>query len=238
MRIILSPQRRDDTLVIVKSGDLLTVNGENFDFSSMGDGDTLPASAINCQWFVDKVDRVNGQLVLTVLFPNPLNYSLEQAFPNDLINVPDGRVELPKPLADESGGYPEPAPLPGTIAPGTIDWSQLVTKAMKDASAAAAQLAAAKLDLSARSSKASTQINRLQDRIDTIGFGIDIGEATEEDEAEQAALLLQLKAWKTYKFALGKVTVQPTWYQAPVWPVEPPIPEIIAAPMLATAETI
>jgi hypothetical protein len=35
-----------------------------------------------------------------------------------------------------------------------------------------------------------------------------------------------------------KVTVQPTWYQAPVWPVEPPIPEIIAAPMLVAAETI
>jgi hypothetical protein len=27
------------------------------------------------------------------------------------------------------------------------------------------------------------------------------------------------------------VTVQPTWYQAPVWPVEPSIPEIIAAPL-------
>lgn len=119
-----------------------------------------------------------------------------------------------------------------------IDWSQLITKAMKDAAAAAAKLAAAKLDLSARNSRAAEQIKRIQDRIDTIGFGIEIGEATPEEEAEQAALLLNLKAWKTYKYALGKVTVQPTWYQAPVWPVEPPIPEIIAAPMLGSAETI
>ncbi|WP_445572070.1 phage tail protein [Pseudomonas sp. E102] len=119
-----------------------------------------------------------------------------------------------------------------------IDWLQLITKAMKDAAAAAAQLAAAKLDLSARNNKAAEQIARIQDRIDTIGFGIEIGEATPEEEAEQAALLLNLKAWKTYKYALGKVTVQPTWYQAPVWPVEPPIPEIIAAPMLGSAETI
>jgi hypothetical protein len=63
-----------------------------------------------------------------------------------------------------------------------------------------------------------------------VGFGIDIGEATADDEAEQAALVLNLKAWKTYKFALGKVTVQPTWYAAPVWPAEPPTPVIVAAP--------
>ena len=70
-----------------------------------------------------------------------------------------------------------------------------------------------------------------------IGFGIEAGEATDEDIAEQASLLATLKAWKVYKFALGKVTVQPTWYQAPVWPAEPPVPDIVAAPMLSAAET-
>lgn len=112
-----------------------------------------------------------------------------------------------------------------------IDWSKLITKAMKDAVQAAEALALAKAELAARNSAAVSQIARIQDRIDTIGFGIEVGEATAEDEAEQAALLVTLKAWKTYKFALGKVTVQPTWYQAPVWPVEPSIPEIIAAPL-------
>lgn len=119
-----------------------------------------------------------------------------------------------------------------------IDWTQLITQAMKDASLQASQLAAAKSELAARNAKALTQIARIQDRVDTIGFGIDIGEATPEDEAEQAALLATLKAWKAYKFALGKVTTQPTWYQAPVWPIEPPIPEIIAAPLLSEAEAI
>lgn len=114
-----------------------------------------------------------------------------------------------------------------------IDWSKLITKAMKDAVQAAEALALAKAELAARNSTAVSQIARIQDRIDTIGFGIEVGEATAEDEAEQAALLVTLKAWKTYKFALGKVTVQPTWYQAPVWPAEPPIPEIIAAPLLS-----
>lgn len=119
-----------------------------------------------------------------------------------------------------------------------IDWSQLITKAMKIAAAQAAQLAAAKAELSAKNARAVTQIARIQDRIDTIGFGIADGEATLEEEAEQAALLITLKVWQKYKYALGKVTVQPTWYQAPVWPVEPPIPEIIAAPMLGSVETI
>ncbi|MGU3345813.1 phage tail protein [Pseudomonas monsensis] len=121
---------------------------------------------------------------------------------------------------------------------GVIDWSMLITSEMKAAAAAVEHLAQAKADLTARNAKAVIQIARIQDRVDTIGFGIDIGEATEEDEAELAALSVTIKAWKTYKFALGKVTTQPTWYQAPIWPIEPPIPEIVAAPMLVTTESV
>ena len=119
-----------------------------------------------------------------------------------------------------------------------IDWSQLITKAMKDAAAQAAQLAAAKAELSGRNFKALAQIARIQERIDTIGFGIEVGEATEEDETEQAALLINLKAWKTYKFALGKVTAQSTWYAAPVWPIEPVVPVIVADPEVLAVELI
>ena len=113
-----------------------------------------------------------------------------------------------------------------------IDWSQLVTKEMKDAIVAARELTLAKMDLAARNSAAAAQIARIQDRIETLGYGIESGEATPEEEAEAVALAPTLKAWKAYKFALGKVTAQPTWYQAPVWPAAPAIPEIAAAPML------
>ncbi|WP_223464831.1 phage tail protein [Pseudomonas sp. GL-RE-26] len=119
-----------------------------------------------------------------------------------------------------------------------IDWNKLVTKAMKDAAALAAHLALMRTELAAKNARAVSQIARIEDRIDTIGYGVDAGVATEEDEAEQASLIVTLKAWKTYKFALGKVTTQPTWHAAPLWPAEPPIPVIAANPETNTAETM
>ena len=98
MKINLIPQRREDSLHVIKSGDVLTVNGEVFDFSPMGDGDTLPATAINSFWFLNKVERIDGELEMTLLFPNPWNYSQEQAFPVPLVGVPDGKVVFPAPL--------------------------------------------------------------------------------------------------------------------------------------------
>lgn len=101
MKIVLSPQRRDDVLVLEKDGDALIVNGERFDFSPIGDGDTLPAIAIFSSFFADRVERVGGELELTVLLPLPANYSHEQAYPAPLLNVADGLVGLPQPLPEE-----------------------------------------------------------------------------------------------------------------------------------------
>jgi len=100
MLIKLFPVRGDDTLEVFKVGDILIINGEEFDFSPIGDGDTLPALAISSTWFLDKVERINGELVLTILLPLPWNYSQEQAFPAPLENVPDGLVVFPAPLPE------------------------------------------------------------------------------------------------------------------------------------------
>ncbi|MHC8299631.1 hypothetical protein [Pseudomonas sp. ZS1P83] len=100
MRIKLSPKRCDDTLSVVRSGDVLTVNGEQFDFSQMSDGDTLPWTAIKSIWFAGDVEKIDGELTLTMFLPNPWNYSPEQAFPVDLVDVPDGPVAFPLPLPD------------------------------------------------------------------------------------------------------------------------------------------
>jgi hypothetical protein len=101
MRIKLTPSRRDDSLVVVRSGNILMVNGEAFDFSPMGDGDTLPRSAIQSEWFPGDVDKVDGELTLTLLLPIPPNYSPEQAFPVDLLSVVDGPLIFPAPLPDK-----------------------------------------------------------------------------------------------------------------------------------------
>lgn len=100
MKIILISQRRDDTLEVVKLGDILKLNGEDFDFSTMGEGDTLPGDAISSGWFTGEVNRINGELELSLILPNPWNYSPEQAFPVPLHDVPDGLVAFPLPLPE------------------------------------------------------------------------------------------------------------------------------------------
>lgn len=98
MKVLLSPQRRDDNLVVSRAGDALTVNGLVFDFSQMGEGDILPAEAIDSTWFAGPVTRTSGELVLTLFLPLPTNYSPAQAFPEPLTLTADGPVSLPQPL--------------------------------------------------------------------------------------------------------------------------------------------
>lgn len=96
MQIILSPQQREGTLMLQKEGDVLAVNGEMFDFSPMGPGDTLPVAAITSTWFVADVERTTaGELVLTVRLPIGADPTHEQAYPEPLLNVADGPVPLP-----------------------------------------------------------------------------------------------------------------------------------------------
>lgn len=100
MIIKLSPQRRDDTLELIKKGSVLTINGEEFDLTPMTNGSTLPMGAVTCEWLASDVEMQDGQIVLTLLLPLPVNYSQEQAFPSDMVGVPDGPVLLPQPLPE------------------------------------------------------------------------------------------------------------------------------------------
>lgn len=106
MKIILVPQRREQSLEVVKLGNTLALNGEIFDFSPMSEGDTLPASAISSEWFFDKVHNVDGEIELTLFLPLPENFSPEQAFPLPLTDVPDGLVVFPAPLPVNETGSP------------------------------------------------------------------------------------------------------------------------------------
>lgn len=95
MRIKLTAQRRDDVLTVTKTGDVLTINGAAFDFSPLPGGATIPAGEVPCEWLVGPVERVAGELRLTLILPHGANPSQAIAFPMPIIDPPDGVIALP-----------------------------------------------------------------------------------------------------------------------------------------------
>lgn len=91
----LTPQRRDDTLTLVKSGDALTINGTLYDFTQLTDGSTLPREAIDCEWICGDVERVDGELVIPILLPHGPDATEAARFPEPLTVATDGEVVLP-----------------------------------------------------------------------------------------------------------------------------------------------
>lgn len=96
MKINLSPQRSDNTLQVIKNGDALTINGEVYDFSVVPDGATLPSSAVDCKWLASDIERVDGELNLTLHLPHGANASEAARFPQPIINPANGVLELPQ----------------------------------------------------------------------------------------------------------------------------------------------
>jgi hypothetical protein len=80
---------------VALTGDVLTIDEESFDFSQLPDGATLPAVAIESEHFVGPVERINGELHLTLRLPNGPNPSRAVAFPEPVHVSVDGPVSLP-----------------------------------------------------------------------------------------------------------------------------------------------
>lgn len=95
MKINLTPQRRDHALSLSKAGDVLTVNGDQFDFSSLPDGATITAGVVPCEWIVGPVERIGGVIHLTLILPHGSNPSQAVAFPVAIRNPPDGPIAIP-----------------------------------------------------------------------------------------------------------------------------------------------
>lgn len=95
MHITLSPQRRDDTLTATLIGDVLTLNGQAFDFGPLPEGATLPAEAIDSDWIAGPVSRIDGELHLTLRLPHGPNPSRAVAFPEPIHVSEDGPIALP-----------------------------------------------------------------------------------------------------------------------------------------------
>lgn len=111
MRISFSPQRRDDVLAVVKAGETLTINGSSFDFAGLPDGATLPAGEVPCDWITGAVERIGGDLHLTLILPHGPNPSAAVAFPAPIIDPPDGPLAIPR--DPEPTNVEEPANVDG-----------------------------------------------------------------------------------------------------------------------------
>jgi hypothetical protein len=95
MNITLTPQVRPDSLTLSKSGDILTINGDAFDFSFIEEGDVLPQDAVECPLLASDVTRTDGALVLSVILPIKNTSSDAAKFPASILNAPDGDIEVP-----------------------------------------------------------------------------------------------------------------------------------------------
>lgn len=93
MRINLSPKVRDGTLSVTQAGDVLTINGEEFDFSGLNDGDDV--DGVPCEWVIGPVSRESGNLQIKMLLPCGYDAPHERAFPSPIINPPDGLIIFP-----------------------------------------------------------------------------------------------------------------------------------------------
>ncbi|WP_052731799.1 hypothetical protein [Devosia geojensis] len=96
MRIMLSPQRSDAQLVVGKSGDVLTINGDVLDLSALAAGDSITGASDLHPFLLRDIDRsIDGEIELTLRLPHGPTPEPYMAFPDTLEAVPDGPVDLP-----------------------------------------------------------------------------------------------------------------------------------------------
>ena len=95
MKINFSPMRRDEPLELHREGDVLTVNGEDFDFGPLPEGAMLPAEAMDSDWFSGPLERIEGKLHLVLTLPHGPQAPEATRFPAPLEVEADGPVEVP-----------------------------------------------------------------------------------------------------------------------------------------------
>lgn len=109
-KINLSPQVNDkEPPVVSVQGDTLIINGEEFDFSPLQEGETLvnqsspeDERAISSDYIDKDVERKNGYIELIILLPVLWNSPESARFPNPAVLVieQNGSVPLPDPTPD------------------------------------------------------------------------------------------------------------------------------------------
>ncbi|MBY6135030.1 hypothetical protein KUV61_04270 [Nocardioides marinus] len=110
MQIDWNPVRRDEALTITKQGDALTINGEVFDFDPLPEGATLPRDAVACDWLASDVERIGGEIHLTLLLPHGADAPEETRFPQPVAMAGDGPVPVPPHSNPEPDAEPQEEP--------------------------------------------------------------------------------------------------------------------------------
>jgi hypothetical protein len=99
MRIKLLPQRRGETVSMVKTDDTVVINGTLLDFRFLASGERIPAidddSPTPPHELITAAERIGDELVLHVILPHGANPGPHIAFPADLVDVPNGNVVFP-----------------------------------------------------------------------------------------------------------------------------------------------
>lgn len=98
MKIRFSPARMDDPVSGHVDGDIITLAGVAIDLSPLNEGATLPHGAILNHYVVGDVERISGDIFLTLICPHGANAPDETRFPSgDYIDVVG---EIPFPVYD------------------------------------------------------------------------------------------------------------------------------------------
>lgn len=94
MRISFSPQAAFATMRVSRAGQVLTINGDSIDFSALPDGAEIENGGDLHPSIAGKVERVDGELQLTLLLPYWKAGHVDA--PPPIINPPDGSLAIPE----------------------------------------------------------------------------------------------------------------------------------------------
>lgn len=122
MIINLSPTPADEEApVVVVTGQVITINGEDFDFGVVPSGYTLPRGSVDSPWFENSevIRDHDGLLTVTMRFPYPSGAGEDMRFPSPIAVTVDGQLDLPTYIPPEVPNY-EDIPRPGSENPDAL----------------------------------------------------------------------------------------------------------------------
>lgn len=101
--IKFTPQSSDAKLEMSKTGETLTINGVDADFSDMPDGADYPAESIESDFVLGGISKVDGVVHMTIIMPYIHTDDIPESvsYPSGVFVEQDGRISLPTDILPE-----------------------------------------------------------------------------------------------------------------------------------------